>query len=445
MADPLLDELLDWLRIPSISTGGGKPEDLARAADWVCRAREAAGGTARGRPEPRRPPAGGRRAARVVAGRAHGPDLRPLRRAERRRPERVGDARRSSPRIRDGRIYARGASDDKGNFLPLLHVACALARAGELPVNVRVLVEGEEEAGSGAVREVDPRRRARRRRAIVFDSRHGRRAHARRSRSACAGIVDGRRRGPHRPARPALGHVRRQRAERRCTCCTRCSPRSLPGPDGVLREELRAGIEPPAAAGARVVGSGCTPGDEVIAEVGGRPVTPDAGARLLRAQRRRRLARRQRARGRRAAHASCPPTARATRVSCGSRPGQDPDADRATSSSACCATAVPEGAEVDFELAPRRARRCSASERPGDRSSPRRRSTAPRGMAPAFVRTRRLDPGRGRARAQRDPDDRQRLRAPRRRHPRAERVLPRREPAPGRGAARELYAALAAL
>ena len=52
------------------------------------------------------------------------------------------------PDIRDGRIYARGACDDKGNFLPLLHVACAMADAGELPLNVRVLIEGAEETGS---------------------------------------------------------------------------------------------------------------------------------------------------------------------------------------------------------------------------------------------------------------------------------------------------------
>ena len=31
------------------------------------------------------------------------------------------------PEIRDGRIYARGATDDKGNFFPLLHTACAIA------------------------------------------------------------------------------------------------------------------------------------------------------------------------------------------------------------------------------------------------------------------------------------------------------------------------------
>ena len=51
------------------------------------------------------------------------------------------------PEIRDGRLYARGATDDKGNFLPLLYVACQ----GDLPVHVRVLIEGAEETGSDDV------------------------------------------------------------------------------------------------------------------------------------------------------------------------------------------------------------------------------------------------------------------------------------------------------
>src|SRR4029077_10396136 len=60
------------------------------------------------------------------------------------------------PVVRDGRLYARGASDDKGNFLPLLHVACQLARSGDLPVHVRVLLEGEEEVGgSNVLRYID--------------------------------------------------------------------------------------------------------------------------------------------------------------------------------------------------------------------------------------------------------------------------------------------------
>jgi acetylornithine deacetylase/succinyl-diaminopimelate desuccinylase-like protein len=54
-----------------------------------------------------------------------------------------------SPGVRDGFVYARGASDDKGQFLTYLKaMEGILATAGELPVNVKVLVEGEEEIGS---------------------------------------------------------------------------------------------------------------------------------------------------------------------------------------------------------------------------------------------------------------------------------------------------------
>ncbi len=42
--DTLLDELCDWLRIPSISSGGGDPADLRRAAEWACERIVAAGG-----------------------------------------------------------------------------------------------------------------------------------------------------------------------------------------------------------------------------------------------------------------------------------------------------------------------------------------------------------------------------------------------------------------
>jgi acetylornithine deacetylase/succinyl-diaminopimelate desuccinylase-like protein len=54
-----------------------------------------------------------------------------------------------SPSVRNGRIYARGATDDKGPMLVPLKVAEAfMAETGALPLNVRFLFEGEEEIGS---------------------------------------------------------------------------------------------------------------------------------------------------------------------------------------------------------------------------------------------------------------------------------------------------------
>jgi acetylornithine deacetylase/succinyl-diaminopimelate desuccinylase-like protein len=53
------------------------------------------------------------------------------------------------PEIRDGRIFARGSSDDKGQiFAHLVGVEKSLQSKGDLPVNVIFLVEGEEETGS---------------------------------------------------------------------------------------------------------------------------------------------------------------------------------------------------------------------------------------------------------------------------------------------------------
>src|SRR5687768_5828437 len=53
------------------------------------------------------------------------------------------------PTVRDGRLYARGVGDNKGqHFAQILGVEALLAVRGELPCNVKVLLEGEEEIGS---------------------------------------------------------------------------------------------------------------------------------------------------------------------------------------------------------------------------------------------------------------------------------------------------------
>ena len=143
---PIREELEDWLRIPSVSTGSGDADALGRACDWVLERIEAAGGSAeRVVVNASNPMAVGElRASRADAptvlsyGHYDVQDPGPLDAWESRRSSRPAGRSPVRPRT----------ADDKGNFLPLLHVACEMASAGELPVNVRFLVEGEEEVGA---------------------------------------------------------------------------------------------------------------------------------------------------------------------------------------------------------------------------------------------------------------------------------------------------------
>ena len=273
MNDPLLEEVIDWLRIPSISTGEPDPDGLRRAARWVVDRVRAAGGDADVVETARNPLAVGE----LRSGRPGAPTVLIYGHYD---VQSVGDpaawtSRPFEPTIRDGRLYARGASDDKGNFLPLLHVACEMARAGELPVNVRVLVEGEEEAGGDSALEWVRGDERGADAAVVFDSdmaddatpaitvglrgmvmadisvRTG-------ERDLHSGIYGGSVLNAAHVLHAMLAQV-------------------VPGPDGRVRAELRAGIEDPAPE-ERDSWARLKPGDEVLAEVGGRPVHPGGGA-----------------------------------------------------------------------------------------------------------------------------------------------------------------------
>jgi acetylornithine deacetylase/succinyl-diaminopimelate desuccinylase-like protein len=273
MHEALLAELTDWLRIPSISTGDGDPADLRRAAEWAVARVRAAGGEGEVVETAGNPLAVGEL-------RAAAPDAPTVLIYGHYDVQSVGapeawDSPPFEPAIRDGRVYARGACDDKGNFLPLLHVACEMARAGELPVNVRVLVEGEEEAGGESVAEwvrADERGADA---ALVFDS----------------DMAD-----EHTPAITVglrgmvMVDIRVRVAERdlhsgiyggsvlnAVHVLHGMLAQVLPGPDGRVRPELRAGIEEPATA-ERESWARMKPGQEVLAEVGGRPVHPGAAA-----------------------------------------------------------------------------------------------------------------------------------------------------------------------
>ncbi len=67
-------------------------------------------------------------------------------------PIELWDSPPFEPEIRDGRIYARGASDDKGEIMALiLGVQELLKEDGQLPLNIIFLLEGEEERGSATL------------------------------------------------------------------------------------------------------------------------------------------------------------------------------------------------------------------------------------------------------------------------------------------------------
>lgn len=64
-------------------------------------------------------------------------------------PEELWDTPPFEPKIKDGRVYARGASDDKGQAFTHVKAIEAFMKTGtELPVNVKFILEGEEEIGS---------------------------------------------------------------------------------------------------------------------------------------------------------------------------------------------------------------------------------------------------------------------------------------------------------
>lgn len=66
-------------------------------------------------------------------------------------PAELWDTPPFEPTVRDGRVYGRGVTDDKGNFHALVRAALDLAEEGALGVNVRVLADGEEEIGGHSV------------------------------------------------------------------------------------------------------------------------------------------------------------------------------------------------------------------------------------------------------------------------------------------------------
>ena len=146
MHDSRVSDLLEFLKFPSVSTQSEHIVDMIACAEWLrekfvslgfqADVRQTGGHPAviaRTPPDPSRPTV-------LIYGHY---DVQP--------PEPLEEWKTPpfEPTIRDGRIYARGSTDNKGQIMAhVLGVGELLAGAGKLPANVVFLVEGEEEIGS---------------------------------------------------------------------------------------------------------------------------------------------------------------------------------------------------------------------------------------------------------------------------------------------------------
>jgi len=150
VATEWFDELAQFLRIPSVSADPAHGADVTRAADWVRDFIRGAGGEAErvdwhGQPlviGEIRADKGGQVPTVLCYGHF---DVQPP------EPLELWESDPFEPEIRDGYLYGRGTVDDKGQLYMLLAGARELARAGELPVNVRFCCDGEEEVGGHSI------------------------------------------------------------------------------------------------------------------------------------------------------------------------------------------------------------------------------------------------------------------------------------------------------
>ncbi|UOQ45035.1 dipeptidase [Halobacillus salinarum] len=142
-----LKELQEFLKIPSISSLSRHKEDVHRAADWLAKAFEEIGMDNIKIVETEGHPI-------VYADWLHARDkptvliyghydVQPS------DPDELWETPPFEPVIRDGKLFARGATDDKGQlFIHLKAIQMLMEEDGTLPVNVKFVIEGEEELAS---------------------------------------------------------------------------------------------------------------------------------------------------------------------------------------------------------------------------------------------------------------------------------------------------------
>ncbi len=149
-ADQFKQELIDFLKIPSVSTDASYADDVQRAATWLADHMREIGLTVEViETDGRHPLVYAEHIvsedAKTVLFYGHY-DVQPA------VIEDGWDSDPFDPVEKDGKLYARGATDDKGQMFIHVKAVEALLRSDDaLPVNVKFIIEGEEESGSQAI------------------------------------------------------------------------------------------------------------------------------------------------------------------------------------------------------------------------------------------------------------------------------------------------------
>ena len=142
----LFEEFLNFLRIPSISTAPEHKTDILKAANFLVEKFSSLGfGHVESISTPHHPIVYGEylkdpeKPTVLIYGHY---DVQP--------PDPLGewDTAPFEPHVRGEHLYARGASDMKGQIWALVSALEAILKTGDLPINVKILIEGEEEIGS---------------------------------------------------------------------------------------------------------------------------------------------------------------------------------------------------------------------------------------------------------------------------------------------------------
>jgi acetylornithine deacetylase/succinyl-diaminopimelate desuccinylase-like protein len=145
--DRYVDELKALLAIPSVSALPAHKDDVARCADWVAGEMRRIGlQNVELKQTPGNPVVYGdwlgAPGAPTILFYGHY-DVQPV------DPLNLWESPPFEATVRDGELYARGAADDKGQvFMHFKAIEAHMKQTGRLPVNMKVIVEGEEEVGS---------------------------------------------------------------------------------------------------------------------------------------------------------------------------------------------------------------------------------------------------------------------------------------------------------